>query len=249
MHSYYFTEEHEMFRDSLRSFMQKEVIPNIDEWEENRRIPKDVWKKMGDQGFLGLGYPKEYGGSELDFFYDVVFIEEISKVFSGGFSVTQNVVQYMSSTYIEKEGSEKLKQKYLPGIISGEMVSSIGISEPTAGSDVANIRTTAMLEGDHYVVNGSKTFITNAVYGDFIVSVVKTNPEVGSRGVSLLVIDRNAEGVSATKLKKLGWHASDTAELAFDNVKVPVENLVYRQKDWRVQYLPMQVANQLWLIL
>jgi alkylation response protein AidB-like acyl-CoA dehydrogenase len=136
------------------------------------------------------------------------------------------VVQYMSGPYILKHGSERLKQKYLPGIISGDLISCIGITEPSAGSDAANIKTTARREGDHYIVNGSKTFITNGVYGDFIIAVVKTEPEAGAAGISLLVIDRDAEGVSATKLKKLGWHASDTAELSFDNVKVPAENLI-----------------------
>jgi len=226
MVDYYFTEEHNMFREGLKAFLQKEVVPYIDEWEEARRIPRDIWKKMGEQGFLGLGYPAAYGGSELDFFFDVIFCEETSKVFSGGFAITQSVTQYMASTYIAKYGSEALKQKYLPGIISGDLIASIGITEPSAGSDAANIKTTATLDGDHYIVNGSKTFITNGVYGDFIVTVVKTDPAAGSAGVSLLVIDRNAEGVSATKLKKLGWHASDTAELAFDQVKVPKENLI-----------------------
>ena len=223
---YYFTEEHQLFRESLRTFLQKEVIPNIDQWEEDRLTPRHIWKKMGDHGFLGLGYPEEYGGSNLDFFFDVVFLEETSKVYAGGFTITQNVVQYMSAPYLLKHGSEHLKQKYLPGIISGDLISSIGITEPSAGSDAANIKTTAILQGDHYLVNGSKTFITNAVYGDFIITVVKTNPDAGSAGISLLVIDRNAAGVSATKLKKLGWHSSDTAELAFDNVKVPKENLL-----------------------
>lgn len=226
MDDYYFNEEHQLFRKSFRSFLQKEVVPHIDQWEEERRIPRSIWKKMGEQGFLGLGYPEKYGGSELDFWFDVIFAEETSKVFSGGFSVTQNVVQYMSSTYIIKYGSEKLKQKYLPGIISGDLISSIGITEPTAGSDVAAIKTTATKQGDYYLVNGSKTFITNGVYGDFIVTVVKTDPKAGPAGVSLLVIDRQAVGVSASKLKKLGWHASDTAELAFDEVKVPAENLI-----------------------
>jgi len=226
MVDYYFTEAHNLFRESLQAFLKKEVIPYIDAWEEERKIPKSIWKKMGDQGFLGLSYPKEYGGSELDFFFDVIFCEETSKVFSGGFSVTQSVVQYMSASYILKHGSKELKDKYLPGIVSGETISCIGITEPSAGSDVVNIKTTAKLEGDHYIVNGSKTFITNAVYGDFVVTVVKTDTKAGAAGVSLLVIDRDAEGVSASKLKKLGWHASDTAELAFDNVKVPKENLV-----------------------
>lgn len=226
MNSYYFTEEHEMFRDSLRKFLKAEVEPNINEWEEKQQIPRNIWEKMAEMGFLGLSYPESYGGSNLDFFYDVVFCEETSRMFSGGFTVTQLVVQYMSARYILKHGSEKLKQKYLPGIISGKLISSIAITEPGAGSDVMSISTTAKREGDFYIVNGSKTFITNAVYGDYIVTVVKTNPEAGVGGVSLLVIDNKTEGVSATKLKKLGWHASDTAELAFDNVKVPVDNLV-----------------------
>ncbi len=226
MTSYYFTEEHELFRQSLRDFLKKEVLPNIDQWEEDRQIPKELWKKMGDQGFLGLNYPEEYGGADLDFFYSVVFTEEITKCYSGGFSIVQSVVQYMSGPYILKHGTEKLKQKYLPKIISGEAISAIGITEPGAGSDVANIQTKAIKQGDHYIVNGSKTFITNGVYGDFIVTVVKTDPEAGINGISLLVIDRDAEGVSANKLKKLGWHASDTAELHFDNVKVPAENLI-----------------------
>jgi len=228
MSNSYFTEAHELFRTSLKDFLDKEVKPNIDIWEEQQQIPKSIWKKMGSLGFLGLSYPKAYGGSELDFFYDVVFNEEIGKMNSGGFVITQQVVQYMSSPYILKYGSERLKQKYLPGTISGDLISCIGITEPGAGSDVQNIQTKAIKDesGDFYLVNGSKTFITNGVYGDFIVTVVKTNPEAGSAGISLLVIDRNSEGVSATKLKKLGWHASDTAELHFDNVKVPVENLI-----------------------
>ncbi len=226
MNSYYFDEGHTLFRESLKAFLQKEVVPNIDQWEKDRRIPREVWQKMGDMGFLGLSYPEEFGGANLDFFYDVIFCEEIAKVFSGGFAITQAVVQYMSGPYILKYGSQRLKEKYLPGIISGERISCIGISEPTAGSDVANIKTTAILQGDHYVVNGSKTFITNAVYGDFVVCVVKTDPKAGPEGVSLLIVDLDREGVSRTKLKKLGWHASDTAELAFDNVKIPKENLI-----------------------
>lgn len=226
MNSYYFTEEHEMFRESLRAFLEKEVAPNIEKWEEQRRTPRDIWEKMGDMGFLGLSYPEQYGGANLDFFYDVVFNEELCRMNSGGFAITQQVVQYMSCPNILKFGSEALKQKYLPGIISGDLISSIGITEPSAGSDAQNIKTTAKREGDYYIVNGSKTFITNGVYGDFIVTVVKTDPEAGAAGVSLLVIEQKMDGVSTRKLKKLGWHCSDTAEINFDNVKVPVENLI-----------------------
>lgn len=226
MKNYYFTEEHELFRHNLRKFLEREALPYIDQWEEEGRIPRDIWQKMGELGYLGLGYPKEYGGMELDFFFDVVFCEEMSKCFSGGFAAVQLVVQYMSAPYLLKHGSDALKTKYLPGIISGNLISSVAITEPDAGSDVANIKTTAVKKGDYYIVNGSKTFITNGVYGDFIVTVVKTDPSAGTAGVSLLVIDRQAEGVSARQLKKLGWHASDTAELSFDNVKVPAENLI-----------------------
>ena len=226
MNSYYFTEEHEMFRQSLRSFLEKEAAPHIDKWEEDRKTPKDIWKKMGEMGFLGLSYPEKYGGSGLDFFYDVVFNEELGRMGSAGFAITQQVVQYMSGPYILKYGTEALKDKYLPGIISGDLISSIGITEPGAGSDVQNIKTKAIREGDYYIVNGAKTFITNGVYGDFIVTVVKTNPDLGASGISLLVIDQDSEGISRRKLKKLGWHSSDTAELNFDNVKVPASNLI-----------------------
>lgn len=221
-----FTEEHKIFRQGLRDFLDREVMPNIDQWEEDQRMPKDLWPKFGEMGYFGLNYPEKYGGIDADFMYSVIFMEEIAKCESGGFMILPAVQQYMSSPYIYKHGSEFLKEKYLTKVISGEWIACIGITEPGAGSDVANIQTKAIMEDGHYVVNGSKTFITNGVYGDFVVAVVKTNPELGSAGVSLLVIDLNSEGVSRTKLKKLGWHASDTAELHFDNVKVPVENLI-----------------------
>ncbi len=221
-----FTEDHKIFRQGLRDFLDREVMPNIDQWEEQQRMPKDLWPKFGEMGYFGLNYPEQYGGMDADFLYSVIFMEEISKCESGGFMILPAVQQFMSSPYIAKHGSEFLKEKYLTKAISGEWIFSIGISEPNAGSDVANIRTTAIREGDHYVINGSKTFITNGVYGDVLVLVCKTQPELGAAGVSLIVMDLDSPGVSRTKLKKLGWHASDTAELAFDNVKVPVENLI-----------------------
>lgn len=224
--SYYFTEEHALFRQGLRQFLEKECIPHIDEWEKNQQVPKEIWKKFGEMGYLGINMPEEYGGMNADFWYSVVFQEELARCFSGGFSIIPTAHQYMAITYIANVGSEFLKQKYLTRAIAGEWIASIAITEPNAGSDVANIRTTARKEGDHYIVNGSKIFITNGVYGDFLVTVVKTKPEAGTSGFSLLVIDRHAEGVSANKLNKLGWHASDTAELFFDNVKVPAENLI-----------------------
>lgn len=226
MIDYYFTEEHHIFRQGLKDFLQREIAPHIDKWEEEQVTPKEIWKKFGDMGYMGLNYPESLGGSGADFWYSVVFCEELSKMWSGGFAINPIVTQYMSTPYIFKHGSDFLKEKYLAKTITGEMVASIGITEPGAGSDVQNIKTRAIKEGDFYIVNGQKTFITSGVYGDFIVAVVKTDPSKGFEGVSLLVIDRNAPGVSAKKLKKLGWHASDTAELFFDNVKVPVENLI-----------------------
>ena len=225
----YFTEEHELFRSSLRQFLEREVRPNINLWEKQKKIPRYIWEKMGEMGFLGLSYPEEYGGANLDFFYEVIFNEEIGRMNSGGFAVTQQSVQYMASPYIYKYGSNTLKAKYLPGTINGKLIGCIGITEPNAGSDVQNIKTKAIRNGDHYIVNGSKTFITNAFYGDYVVTVVKTDPEKKSSGVSLLVIDLNSKGVSKNKLEKLGWHASDTAELNFDNVKVPIENLIGKE--------------------
>ena len=222
----YFTKEHEMFRESLRDFLNKEVKDNIDKWESDQKIPKDIWKKMGDQGFLGLTYPEKYGGFDLDFFFEVILFEEMSKMNSGGFVITQQVVQSMSSPYILKYGSEFLKERYLPGIISGDLIGCIGITEPDAGSDVKNIKTRAEDKGDHYLLNGSKTSITNGVYGDFVIYVCKTNPSAGTKGISLIVVDLNSDGINRTKIDKLGWHASDTAEISFDNVKVPKENLI-----------------------
>ena len=222
----YFSEEHEMFRKSLRDFLKREVKPNLNKWENDGKIPKEIWKKMGEMGFLGLSYPEKYGGGNLDFFFEVVLNEEMAKLNSGGFTITQQAVQYMSGPYILKYGSDMLKSKYLPGIISGNLISCIGITEPNTGSDVQNIQTNAIKKGDNYIVNGSKTFITNGVYGDFIVTVVKTDPAARSKGISLLVIDLDSPGITKTKIDKLGWRSSDTAELSFDNVVVPSENLV-----------------------
>tara|TARA_B100001287_G_scaffold119542_1_gene100721 strand:+ start:183 stop:1346 length:1164 start_codon:yes stop_codon:yes gene_type:complete len=222
----YFTKEHEMFRESLRDFLNKEVKGNIDNWESEQKIPREIWKKMGDQGFLGLTYPEKYGGFDLDFFFEVILFEEMSKMNSGGFVITQQVVQSMSSPYILKYGSDFLKEKYLPGIVSGDLIGCIGITEPDAGSDVKNIKTRAEDKGDHYVINGSKTYITNGVYGDFVITVCKTNPNAGTKGISLIVVDLNSEGINRTKIDKLGWHSSDTAEISFDNVKVPKDNLI-----------------------
>ncbi len=225
MHQYYFTEEHELFRQSLRDFLEKEVIPNIDQWEEERRTPRSIYKRFGEMGYLGLFYPEKYGGLGLDTFFGVVYTEEMIKVNSGGFNTAIGAHTGLALTHLHAEGNEAQKQKYLVPGIKGELIGSLAITEPGGGSDVARLTTRAVKKGDHYIVNGSKTFISNGVYSDFIIAAVRTGGE-GASGVSLLIIDRDTPGVSANKLKKLGWHASDTGEIHFDDVKVPVENLL-----------------------
>ncbi len=221
-----FTAEHQIFRDTLRAFIRKEITPYIDDWEKQGEIDRKVWKKMGDMGFMGLNYPEVYGGLELDFYYSLILCEELSYCFSGGFTISALVIQFMSAPYLLKYGSEDLKERYLKPVIAGDMISAVAITEPGAGSDVKQIKTAAVRDGDFYIVNGSKTFITNGYYGDFFITAVKTAPDQGTKGISLLIIDRNASGVTSSKINKLGWHASDTAELGFNNVRVPISHLV-----------------------
>src|SRR5690606_37008795 len=231
MHATELTAEHQIFRESLRHFIQKEIIPHIDQWEKEGQIDKNIWKKMGEMGYMGLNYPENLNGLDLEFYYSLIFCEELSYCYSGGFTISALVIQYMSAPYLLKYGSDYLKEKYLAPVILGDMVSAVAITEPGAGSDVQGIQTTAVLQGDHYIVNGSKTFITNGYYGDFFITAVKTDPNARSKGIRVLVIDRNAEGVTANKIDKMGWNASDTAALGFNQVPVPKDNLVGGEGD------------------
>ncbi|GAB1858132.1 acyl-CoA dehydrogenase family protein [Flavobacteriaceae bacterium MHTCC 0001] len=226
MTSMYFTEEHHLFRKSLQDFLKKEVEPHIDTWEKSGVIDKSVWLKFGDMGFLGISYPEAYGGLNLDLFYAVILLEELQKINSGGFAAAVWAHVYLAMTHINAEGDDAIKQNYLKPSITGEKIGCLCVTEPFGGSDVAGMRTTAVKKGDTYIINGSKTFITNGVYSDYLVVAAKTNPELGNKGISIFVIDRDMPGVSATKLDKLGWRASDTGEIAFDNVTVPLENLM-----------------------
>jgi acyl-CoA dehydrogenase len=226
MSTTYFTEEHDFFRKSFQDFLQKEVVPHIEKWEETGHIERFIWEKMGEMGYFGLNYPEKYGGMDLDLFYTVIFLEELQKVNSGGFAAAMWAHAYLAMTHLNKEGNHKQKEKYLAPSISGEMIGCLCITEPFGGSDVSGMRSTAVKKGDTYIINGSKTFITNGVYSDYLVVAAKTAPELGNKGISMFIIDRDAKGVSATKLDKLGWRASDTGEIAFDNVEVPVENLM-----------------------
>lgn len=222
----YFTEEHELFRKSLKDFLQKEVVPHIDKWEETGTVERFIWVKMGVMGFFGLNSPEEYGGLNLDLFYTVVFLEELQKINSGGFAANMWAHAYLAMTHLNKEGDHEIKQKYLAPSITGEKIGCLCITEPFGGSDVSGLRTTAIKKGDSYIINGSKTFITNGVYSDYLVVAAKTAPEKGGKGISIFVIDRETPGITSTKLNKLGWRASDTAEIAFNNVIIPASNLM-----------------------
>ncbi len=226
MTSLYFTEEHDLFRQSLKEFLKKEVVPHIEKWEKTGVIERFIWKKFGEMGYFGLAYPEEYGGLDLDLFYTVILLEELQKINSGGFAAAIWAHAYLAMTHVNKEGDNAIKEKYLAPSISGDKIGCLCITEPFGGSDVAGMRTTAIKKDDHYLINGSKTFITNGVYSDYLVVAAKTNPELGNKGISIFILDRDMPGISATKLDKLGWRASDTGEIAFDNVKVSLENLM-----------------------
>jgi alkylation response protein AidB-like acyl-CoA dehydrogenase/putative sterol carrier protein len=222
----YFSAEHDLFRQTVKQFVDKEVRPHIVQWEKEEKLPRDIFTKMGDQGFLGINFPEAYGGTNNDFWYSVILLEELAKAGFAGISSAVSVHQFMATNHIARAGSEALKQRYLPKSITGEWIGSIAVTEPGAGSDVANIRTTARREGDHYIINGNKTFITNGVYGNFVTVACKTDPSAGVGGISLIVVDQGTSGFTNKKLDKMGLRSSDTAELFFDNVKVPVSQLV-----------------------
>lgn len=226
MNSTYFTEEHESFRKSLQDFLQKEVVPHIEKWEKTGTIERFIWKKFGEMGFFGINYPEAYGGMNLDLFYTVVFLEELQKINSSGFAAAMWAHSYLAMTHLNAEGDERIKNDYLAASILGDKIGGLCISEPFGGSDVAGMRTTAVKQGDQYIINGSKTFITNGVYADYYIVAAKTSPELGNKGISIFLMDTGLKGITATKLDKLGWRASDTAEIAFDNVAIPAENLM-----------------------
>ena len=226
MNSMYFTEEHEAFRASFKIFLQKEVVPHIEKWEKTGTIERFIWEKFGEMGYFGLNTPEEYGGLDLDLFYTVVFLEELQKINSGGFAAAIWAHEYLAMTHLNEEASEHIKQKYLVPSVEGKMIGCLCITEPFGGSDVAGMRSTAIKNENTYVLNGSKTFITNGVYSDYLIVAAKTDTSDKYKGISLFVVDRDTPGISATKLDKLGWRASDTGEIAFDNVVVSEENLL-----------------------
>ena len=223
-----FTEEHEMFRKSLRKMLDKEAYPYFEEWEQKRDIPRLFWQKLGENGFLCPVVSEEYGGLGLDFGYSMILTEELERVGAGlasGISLHSDIV----TPYIEAYGTEEQKQKWLPKSVTGELISAVAMTEPGAGSDLAGIGTTARREGDYYILNGEKTFITNGINADYVVVVCKTNPyaQPAYKGISLLVVETGTPGFKrGKKLDKIGMHSADTGELIFEDAKVPVENLL-----------------------
>ena len=223
----YLTEEHEMFRKSLRKFLEKEAVPFYEQWEEDRLIPRSFWEKMGEQGFLCPDLEEQYGGAGVDWGFPVVINEELERVGSGliGFGLHSDITVPYISTY----GTEEQKKRWLPKCTTGEIITAIAMTEPGTGSDLANIKTSAIADGDHYILNGQKTFITNGIHADLVIVACKTDPNAvpKHKGVSLIAVERNTPGFSrGRKLKKLGLHSQDTAELIFEDCRVPKENLI-----------------------
>jgi len=224
MHIIHYTEEHRIFRETVRRFFEKEVTPHVDEWEEAGIVPRSMWKRMGDQGFLCMDVPEEYGGLGADFLYSVILTEELARTNHSGLAAPLHsniVVPYISSF-----ASEDLKKKYLPGCVSGERITAIAMTEPNAGSDLSAIRTSAVEDGDEVVLNGQKTFISNGLNCDLVI-VAARDPSVENpyQGIDLYLVEAGTPGFEkGKKIKKVGWHSQDTAELFFSDCRVPKTN-------------------------
>lgn len=221
----YASEEHKMMRDMIQDFIKTEIIDNIETWEKQGMVSRNIWERAGALGLLCIDMPEHYGGSGLDFSFSALFIEELAKegINGPGFSLHSDII----APYLLKYGTEKQKQTYLPAMAIGKLITSLGMTEPNCGSDLKAIKTTAVDKGDHYVVNGQKTFITNGYMSDMSVVAVKTNVGMDKEGVSLLIMESNYDGFEkGVPFQKIGMKAQDTCELFFDNVKVPKENLL-----------------------
>lgn len=222
----YYSPEHELFRQTVRQFAVREIAPHATAWDEAGGFPRELYPRAAQAGLLGLGYPEQYGGTPCDVFHRIVLAEELAWGGSGGVSASL-MSHTIGSPPILNAGSEAMKQRVLPAVLAGEKISALAITEPSGGSDVAALRTTAVLDGDHFVVNGEKTFITSGVRADYFTVAVRTNPaDRSAGGVSLLLIERDTPGFSRTALDKMGWWASDTAQLRFENCRVPAANLI-----------------------
>ncbi|MDQ6710258.1 MAG: acyl-CoA dehydrogenase family protein [Candidatus Dormibacteraeota bacterium] len=223
--SHLFTAEHEEFRTTLRRFIDKEVRPHVDAWEEAQQFPRELFKRCAALDLLGLKYPAEYGGSDAGVVHEAVLFEELARCGSGGVAAGIGAHIAIATPPIFNFGSDEQRQRWLTPSIAGTFIAALGVTEPAGGSDIAHVETRAVRDGDAYVVNGTKTFITNGVQADLVVILVRTTPEGGHQGLSLLVAERGTPGFSVgRKLSKLGWRASDTAELVFQDCRIPVAN-------------------------
>lgn len=220
-----YQQEHEMFRDSVRKFLEDEAVPYHEQWEEDGQVDRSIWLKAGELGMISPTVPEEFGGVGVDFRYNAIVDEEVSRLgLSGlGFALHSDI----AVPYIIHYGSDEQKRTYLPKLVSGEMISAIAMTEPGTGSDLQGVQTTAIKDGSDYILNGSKTFITNGQLADIVIVVAKTEPELGGKGTSLILLEEGTKGFTKGKnLKKVGMKAQDTSELFFDNVRVPQSNLL-----------------------
>ncbi len=223
-----FDDDHKAFRDAVRQFVERHVVPHYDRWEAEGLVDRNLWNLAGEAGFLGMSVPAEHGGGDVaDFRYNAVLVEEFARVgapsLSSGFGLHNDVV----APYLLELANEEQKKRWLPGFCSGEIVTAIAMTEPGTGSDLKAVRTTARRDGDSYVIDGAKTFITNGIHSDLVIVVAKTDPAAGARGISLIAVERDTEGFRrGRKLAKAGMHAQDTAELYFDGARVPAANLL-----------------------
>lgn len=226
--SIYFDEQHRQFRDSIRRFIEQEVVPCGESWEEEGMVPRDALRRMGKLGFFGIRYPEKYGGSDLDTMYSMIFQEELGRSTFGGFTATVMVHTDMASPHLAHYGTPEQLDRYMPAITAGEKICAIAVTEPDAGSDVAGMRSRAVRNGDHWVLNGSKMFITNGVHADIYFVAAKTDMTAkGSRGISMFIVEKGTPGFRVGRaLKKTGWLCSDTAELIFEDCRIPAENLL-----------------------
>jgi len=225
MRSVHFKEEHGMFRKTVREFVEKELAPYADEWEEAENFPRWVYEKLGELGYLSMCYPEEYGGQDCDYFFNVVFFEELTRC--GAFGLLNSIgSSQIALTPVFHFGNEDIRQHYVVPVLEGKKIAALGITEAEAGSDVASIRTRAQKTEDGWVINGGKNFITNGTIADWVVLLAVTDPEQGLRGMSSFLLEKDTPGFTASKYHKCGNHCSDTAELSFDNCLIPPENLL-----------------------
>lgn len=239
--------ELELFRDNVKRFLEKEIVPHYEKWEKESWMPREIWTKLGENGLLAVDQAEQYGGAGVPYQYCVVVLEETAKAGLGSLCTGLSVHSDIVAPYVAHLGNDRQKDYWLPKMVSGEVVGAIGMTEPGAGSDLANIRTSAVRDGDHYVINGSKTFITNGQHAGLVILAAKTDPSAGAKGVSLFLIDTSLPGFARGKnLEKIGLHSQDTSELFFDNLRVPADALLGEEGKgfaYMMQELPRERLN------